>query len=376
MFESHWHKLIDGIKKKFVLVDEIDLLFIQNDPSDVFLQLRKFTDYVFKPNERLVITHLDTGFYIPGMPYSVTLYNFYCMVFCLGLPIEHMILLTNQNVKEEIKALSKIFNINEMQMINSFYNTIQSFEPPIVEIDIGIEKIGYSYSCINGVARSGRILMLCNLEDNNLIEKGIISYNFNNIENKITAKLVVNELLQMPLLLTNTLVNDRLFENSIVYNKHAHKFINNTKVSPLVTGSPNDKETRWQPKFLQHALVYLVTETTVNYPYPYLSEKTFKGFLIKRPMIIFGAPGCIKKIQNLGFKTWGNFWDEGYDDIISVNEKVEAIIQIIKRLSSLSVLDLQKICYEMENVLQYNYDWYVQNFSNDKLTETLASIDV
>jgi hypothetical protein len=132
----------------------------------------------------------------------------------------------------------------------------------------------------------------------------------------------------------------------------------------------------FQPKFLQYALIYLVTETVADYPYPYLSEKTFKGFLIKRPMIIWGAPNSIKRVQELGFKTWDSFWDESYDSITSTSNRLKAICNIIEDMSKLNINQLQDICIKMQDVLEYNYRWYVNDFADKQLEKLVQDSDV
>jgi len=114
--------------------------------------------------------------------------------------------------------------------------------------------------------------------------------------------------------------------------------------------------------FLQDALVYLVSETVSDYPYPFLTEKTFKGFMTKRPMIITGARHSLQMLRNLGFKTWGDWWDESYDSMEHFYQRVAHITNIIKEISLLSVTDQRRICLEMQEVLEYNFQHYVARF--------------
>jgi hypothetical protein len=123
------------------------------------------------------------------------------------------------------------------------------------------------------------------------------------------------------------------------------------------------------PPCLQQALIYLVTETVFCYPYPFITEKTFKAILNKRPFILVGSPGTVQKLRDLGFKTFNDFWDESYDSIVNPSDRMQAIVNIIKQLSALRSADLQYLALRIQNAVEYNYQHYVNNFINDAHVE-------
>ena len=45
-----------------------------------------------------------------------------------------------------------------------------------------------------------------------------------------------------------------------------------------------------------------------------MSEKILKPLLNLHPFIVMSTPHTLKKITELGFKTFGRFIDESYDD--------------------------------------------------------------
>jgi hypothetical protein len=377
----HWPQLSNALQK-YDIVDDIDLIALCLDTNQIGEELSKYKNFVFKPNQRLILTHIDIAFYLEGSSYSINLYNLYLIIVYYDIPTEHLILITNQDVRSEIKILSKIFDVSPIKTIVSFYNTVQTVLPDeIFETSLDHDIINYPFACLNGLQRTARLALLCELQEKNLIEKGIVSWNFhpsdyNNVLKKSNYKFEIN----LPIISTNDhFGNEMLLFNTnqkLNFKKYSHIFFNQTYKHPLIYGRPNGKETRWQPKFLKNALVYLVSETTCNYPYPYLSEKTFKGFLVKRPMIILGAKNSIFKIKELGFKTWDNFWDESYDSIDTFSDRLDAIIKIIDNLSKKSSKELREICVEMQNIVEYNYDWYLNGFAKKSLNEFIKNIDV
>lgn len=84
---------------------------------------------------------------------------------------------------------------------------------------------------------------------------------------------------------------------------------------PLISGGPNASATRYQADFYRHVSLDIVAETVLNYPYAYISEKTFRPIACKRMFIILGAKGSLQLLHSLGFTTWGDFIDESYDTI-------------------------------------------------------------
>jgi hypothetical protein len=117
----------------------------------------------------------------------------------------------------------------------------------------------------------------------------------------------------------------------------------------------------------QQAFVHVVTETVFNYPVPFITEKTFKPIANKRPFVIVGASGSVANLRALGFKTFNNYWDEGYDSIEDPNQRLAAIVEVVKFICSHSISELQNLCVDMEEVLNYNFTFYVNEFRNQEL---------
>jgi len=72
----------------------------------------------------------------------------------------------------------------------------------------------------------------------------------------------------------------------------------------------------WLDLFDQSAesLLYLVTETVATGRRHHLTEKTFKPIALGMPFIIVGTQGSLRYLRSYGFKTFGDLWDESYDD--------------------------------------------------------------
>jgi len=68
----------------------------------------------------------------------------------------------------------------------------------------------------------------------------------------------------------------------------------------------------------------------------------------------------LKELQKLGFKTFGEFWDESYDQEISFTKRLEKIIDIMKDLANKTHGELLQMTREMCHILEHNYIHMVQ----------------
>jgi len=117
---------------------------------------------------------------------------------------------------------------------------------------------------------------------------------------------------------------------------------------------------RYQHDVIQNGLIYVGLETAVNTPEPFITQISFKGITNRRPFVIFGSPNTLNFIRELGFKTFSNYWDEGYDLEPDFTKRAELIVQI---LNDISAQDITHLLEDMEPILEYNYQHFINNFS-------------
>lgn len=117
----------------------------------------------------------------------------------------------------------------------------------------------------------------------------------------------------------------------------------------------------------QQAFLQVVTETAYNYPNVFISEKIFKPIVNKRPFVVVGTTGSLNHLHDLGFKTFGDYWSEDYDLISDPEERLSAIIEIIDWVCSKSIDEIKNLCIDMSDVLNYNFNFYVNEFRKQEL---------
>lgn len=123
----------------------------------------------------------------------------------------------------------------------------------------------------------------------------------------------------------------------------------------------------------------VITETFDSENYGFLSEKTFKAIAGFHPFIIYGNRGNIALLQQLGFKTFSDFWDESYDDY-SENVRFEMILHLILEIGNWPMDKINSIHKQMVPILEHNYNHLFNTlpkmfYSNkDKLFEKILNV--
>jgi len=111
----------------------------------------------------------------------------------------------------------------------------------------------------------------------------------------------------------------------------------------------------------------------------FFSEKTFRSIAHMQPFLIFGQPGCNRKLERLGFKLYHDVFDYEFDDIQNTEKRYLAIIdtcrELIDKLEKMSRQEHVEWRFSHKEILKHNYnllmniDYFKKDFT--KLIETL-----
>jgi hypothetical protein len=129
---------------------------------------------------------------------------------------------------------------------------------------------------------------------------------------------------------------------------------------PLVADSGNIKfdvfNNQWGEIYLELApymdtYFSLVTETVLEYPYSFFTEKIAKPLAIGHPWIAATNRGFYRDLHNLGFRTFGHVIDESFDQIDNDQSRMERIVQVTQDLCSSNLVEFLSAC---KDVCKYN----------------------
>ena len=74
--------------------------------------------------------------------------------------------------------------------------------------------------------------------------------------------------------------------------------------------------------------ISIVSETTQTEWFP--TEKTYKSLMLGHPFAVYGGKHSLRKLQALGFETFGNCIDESYDNSEWPEERANVLIESLK----------------------------------------------
>ncbi len=108
--------------------------------------------------------------------------------------------------------------------------------------------------------------------------------------------------------------------------------------------------------------IEIVLETLFDDPRQHLTEKTLRAIACGQPFLLLGPRGSLQYLRDYGFKTFGDYIDENYDQVSDPLERMQAVVQQMRDLANLT--GNHKICLleQMQKIAQYNQ----QRFFSDE----------
>lgn len=108
-------------------------------------------------------------------------------------------------------------------------------------------------------------------------------------------------------------------------------------------------------QFYENSFVHIISETNFFTPIIHLTEKSYKPVVYKQPFIMFAAKGSLQALQDQGFKTFSDLWDESYDTEDDDTKRFFRVLDLIKEIASWS--DERKIeaSEKIKNIVDFNY---------------------
>lgn len=116
----------------------------------------------------------------------------------------------------------------------------------------------------------------------------------------------------------------------------------------------NTKTNSLQP-YYQDVFCDVVTETRFAQPTGNYSEKLYQAIQYKKPFILAAPPKTLEYARTQGFETFGDFWDESYDDCLDHSERLMKIFQVIDFIDNKSLSELRSMYLEMLPIIEHNF---------------------
>jgi hypothetical protein len=359
---------MQDLQQRFNIVDCFDFVQYDADPKNFYQWCALWKDYKFEPNDRILILNIDCDFYTgtQTVPVGNNNWNFFACCSKFLLPTEFFIYFSaSYGQHHEVNYICQQLNLVPPAVMESICIPVLTAET-VQPINYNIDLIQKHYVCLNGVQRLHRTMLLCYLEHYQLMQQGLVSFNFTTAKESSGLTYPnttdVDDSIIFRITEPFSRLNDFFTRSKLdfkMYDDYANKFLGQSQF--VDAGTHEFAISEFQPPVLQHGLITLVTESVFEYPYAYISEKTIKAMLSLRPFVVLSSPGTLKDLQSLGFKTFNDIWNEDYDLISNSSERLSAVIKLMQDLCQ---QDIRKLALEVEAIVKYNYQHYMDNFVN------------
>lgn len=87
----------------------------------------------------------------------------------------------------------------------------------------------------------------------------------------------------------------------------------------------------------------------------FITEKTFRSFLIGMIPVVYGAPGTIQTLRDLGYDVYDDIVDHGYDQIGHYQKRMNAVVMECDRLNK-NMDEIKKFYLENQDRIRQNQD--------------------
>jgi len=142
---------------------------------------------------------------------------------------------------------------------------------------------------------------------------------------------------------------------------------------PIIQGEPNSHDTRFSAEFYKKIGVDIVCETAFDYPYTFMTEKTYRSIACMRPFIIVGPYRILDFIRSFDFKTFSAIIDETYDQIKDPEKRFHSVCKSIEQFVSRPIDQIQQDIASIEPLLTHNHN-ILQNLVRKELDQFKSTI--
>jgi len=108
-------------------------------------------------------------------------------------------------------------------------------------------------------------------------------------------------------------------------------------------------------KTYEHTACSLISETNYYDNTSFITEKLWKPILCGHFFIVLGNQFYLKKIKEIGFRTFEDYFDESYDQEANTKKRIE---KLVKLLESLKNFNWQDAYLSSHDLRKHNYDHF------------------
>lgn len=104
--------------------------------------------------------------------------------------------------------------------------------------------------------------------------------------------------------------------------------------------------------------IEIVLETLFDDARLHLTEKILRPMACRQPFMALAPAGTLALLQKYGFRTFGNVWDESYDNIHDPRDRMDAVIQNMQRITGLAPKQQIDLIEQCQDAVNHNWQWF------------------
>jgi hypothetical protein len=116
--------------------------------------------------------------------------------------------------------------------------------------------------------------------------------------------------------------------------------------------------------------IEVVLETLFDDSRLHLTEKVLRPIACAQPFILAGTSGSLQYLRSYGFQTYHTVWDESYDLIEDPQQRLLAIVEVMKKIQSWTPAQREQNLARCREISEHNRQhFFSQEFFNLVITE-------
>lgn len=201
------------------------------------------------------------------------------------------------------------------------------------------------YMCLNrNSSRLHRPELILNFIKNNIFDKGVIS-----LLQSDDFDRFVNE-------------PENIEYKKLIFDKYP--FTLDYEEPEFVADMHNffTKKEKWLDTYFS-----VVTETSIEDDFCFISEKPIRPMIYFHPFIVLGNPNTLKRLRELGFQTFPEFFDESYDEICDRDIRKKMVTENVIKLCEKPIEEIHQMYISVIPKLIHNRNLLVKFAEEKKL---------
>ena len=260
-------------------------------------------------------------------------FYFICGAEFQNVHIEHLNLFTTDVTKED--EFLFFLPWSTFLLHYSYYflkHKVPDFENLIFE-----KKFNHLFLCYNNKSRYHRCYLIDNLEKNNLLNIGLVSWRMK--EQYLSDNYEFKYWKEKPLSVDNPIIQPENSPDS--FDEYTKDMLNMETFLTVVTESSD--------KFIFH------------------TEKTYRTILLEQPFLSFGAKNQNTTLRQYGFELYDEIFNYSLDGSETIDERTQGIVNNINTIKDKNLYELyelikDKVMYNKKNAMKIiDNDPYIPN---------------